>query len=569
MATEAQKATLKLARARGHTYAQIVESYRDANGQPRQRNLLTLGRVDENNGQVDKMLQTLLKARGHGGVDTATPQVQFESALSLGDVWALDQLWREIGFDCLAGVFRRARFSTAVEQAIRVMVFNRLCDADSKLGTLRWLQTVSMPGVDPAKLTHQHLLRSMDALMDHQQAVDDCVAHLLRPLIDDALSVVFYDLTTIRAAGHSVQDGDVRHFGMSKEGMVARQFMLGVVQTADGMPIYHEVFDGNTSEAPTLLPTVRKVLARYPHIRRLVMVADRGLLSVDNLTDLSAISLPDGQPLEFILAVPGRRYGEFAELLQPLHAAAEPEGETVAETSWEGLRLVVAHNPQRAQEQTDKRTARIAALEARARDLANKLDGQDAGQKKRGRKLSDSGAKARFFHEVAEAHLSKIIKVDLKSDLFTYDIDAKALARAQMMDGKLLLVTNVADLEPAEIVQRYKSLADIERGFRVLKSEIEIAPVYHRLPERIRAHASICFMALILYRVMRQRLKTAGHSASPETALAKLRRIQRQSFAINQGVPVSGISNIHREQADLLAAMNIRKPVPDAQLSLL
>ena len=560
---------IKLARARGHTYAQIVESYRDANGQPRQRNLLTLGRIDENNGQVDKMLQTLLKARGHGGVDTATPQVQFESALSLGDVWALDQLWREIGFDCLAGVFRRARFSTAVEQAIRVMVFNRLCDADSKLGTLRWLQTVSMPGVDPAKLTHQHLLRSMDALMDHQQAVDDCVAHLLRPLIDEALSVVFYDLTTIRAAGHSVQDGDVRHFGMSKEGVVARQFMLGVVQTADGMPIYHEVFDGNTSEAPTLLPTVRKLLARYPHIRRLVMVADRGLLSVDNLADLSAISLPDGQPLEFILAVPGRRYGEFAELLQPLHAAAAPEGETVGETSWEGLRLVVAHNPQRAQEQTDKRTARIAALEARASELANKLDGQDAGQKKRGRKLSDSGAKARFFHEVAEAHLSKIIKVDLKSDLFTYDIDAKALARAQMTDGKLLLVTNVADLEPAEIVQRYKSLADIERGFRVLKSEIEIAPVYHRLPERIRAHASICFMALILYRVMRQRLKAAGHSASPETALAKLRRIQRQSVAINQGVPVSGISNIHREQADLLAAMNIRKPVPDAQLSLL
>jgi transposase len=560
---------IKLARARGHTYAQIVESYRDANGQPRQRNLLTLGRVDENNGQIDKMLQTLLKARGHGSVDTATPQVQFESALSLGDVWALDQLWREIGLDCLAGVFRRARFSIAVEQAIRVMVFNRLCDADSKLGTLRWLQTVSMPGVDPAKITHQHLLRSMDALMDHQQAVDDCVAHLLRPLIDDALSVVFYDLTTIRAAGHSVQDGDVRHFGMSKEGTVARQFMLGVVQTADGMPIYHEVFDGNTSEAPTLLPTVRKVLARYPHIRRLVMVADRGLLSVDNLADMSAISLPDGQPLEFILAVPGRRYGEFAELLQPLHAAAAPEGETVAETSWEGLRLVVAHNPQRAQEQTAKRTARMAALEARASDLANKLDGQDAGQKKRGRKLSDSGAKARFFHEVADAHLSKIIKVNLKSDLFTYDIDAKALARAQMMDGKLLLVTNVADLEPAQIVQRYKSLADIERGFRVLKSEIEIAPVYHRLPERIRAHASICFMALILYRVMRQRLKAAGHSASPESALAQLRKIQRQSVAINQGVPVSGISNIHREQADLLAAMNIRKPVPDAQLSLL
>ena len=561
---------VKLARSRGHTYAQIVESFRDDNGQPRQRNLLTLGRVDENNGQVDKVLQALLKARGHGPVDTATPQLQFESALALGDVWALDQLWRELGFDCLAGVFRRARFSTAVEQAIRVMVFNRLCDADSKLGTLRWLQSVSMPGIDPGKITHQHLLRSMDALMDHQGAVDDCVAHLLRPLIDDELSVVFYDLTTIRSEGLSMQDGDVRHFGMSKEGTVARQFMLGVVQTADGMPIYHEVFDGNTSEAPTLLPTVHKVLARYPHIRRLVMVADRGLLSVDNLADLAAITLPDGRPLEFILAVPGRRYGEFVELLQPLHdAMADQAAESMAETRWEGHRLIVAHEPLRAQEQTAQRAARMAALEMRASELAGKLDGQDAGQVRRGRKLSDSGAKARFFHEVADAHLSKIIKVDLKSDLFTYGIDARALARAQMMDGKLLLVTNVADLEPVEIVRRYKSLADIERGFRVLKSEIEIAPVYHRLPERIRAHASICFMALILYRVMRQRLKAAGHSASPEAALAQLRRIQRQSVSINQGVPISGISNIHRQQAELLAAMNIRKPVPDAQLSLL
>ena len=105
-----------------------------------------------------------------------------------------------------------------------------------------------------------------------------------------------------------------------------------------------------------------------------------------------------------------------------------------------------------------------------------------------------------------EAHLAKIIKVDLQSDLFTYNIDEQALRQAQLLDGKLLLVTNVTALNPQAIVQRYKSLADIERGFRVLKSEIELAPVYHRLPQRIRAHAMICFMALILYRVMRQRL---------------------------------------------------------------
>ena len=137
------------------------------------------------------------------------------------------------------------------------------------------------------------------------------------------------------------------------------------------------------------------------------------------------------------------------------------------------------------------------------------------------------------------------------------------------MDGKLLLVTNVADLTPVEVVQRYKALADIERGFRVLKSEIEIAPVYHRLPERIRAHAMLCFMALIVYRVMRQRLKLANSDLSPEKALAQLRRIQRHRVSINQAAPISGISTINTQQAGVLAALNLKKPTEQAQPSLL
>ena len=188
---------------------------------------------------------------------------------------------------------------------------------------------------------------------------------------------------------------------------------------------------------------------------------------------------------------------------------------------------------------------------------------------KRGRKLSDSGAKARFFHEVAEAHLSRIVKVDLKSDLFTYDIDAAALERAELMDGKLLLVTNVVDLQPAEIVKRYKALADIERGFRVLKSEIEIAPVFHRLPERIKAHASLCFMALIVYRVMRQRLRLAGSELSPEAALDRLRRIQHHRVSINSATPITGVSTINDEQAEVFAALKLKKPTNDLQMNLL
>ena len=103
----------------------------------------------------------------------------------------------------------------------------------------------------------------------------------------------------------------------------------------------------------------------------------------------------------------------------------------------------------------------------------------------------------------------------------------------------------------------------------MLKSEIEIAPVFHRLPERIKAHASICFMALILYRVMRQRLKRAGSDLSPESALADLRHIQRHTVSIDNGAPIQGVSTIHPRQADVLAALSIKKPTYDAQITLL
>ena len=228
--------------------------------------------------------------------------------------------------------------------------------------------------------------------------------------------------------------------------------------------------------------------------------------------------------------------------------------EITGEVAWNGLRLVLAHDPLRAAIQTERRTTRIDELVAQGEQWAGKLVDQDGGVKRRGRKLSDSGAKARFYHAVCEAKLGEIIKVDMAAELFCYDIDAKAQRLAEMMDGKLLLVTNTRDLSPDEIVVRYKSLADIERGFKVLKSEIEIGPVYHRLPERIRAHASICFMALILHRIMRTRLRAADTGVSPERALQQLHRIQHHRIRLGAAEPITGVSSISIDQSELFNA---------------
>lgn len=563
---------LKITRSGPRQYLQLVEAFRDDAGKAKHRTLVTLGRLDQLTDSLDSVISGLLKVTGRPDfLNAPLPAVEFESARALGNVWALNELWESLGFGELRRVFRKTRHSIDVEALIRVMVFNRLCDPESKLGVLRWLDTVAMPGVEVESITHQHLLRSMDALVDHQTEVDAVVANLLRPLIDQELSVVFYDMTTIRTEGSSTQDGDVRQFGMAKEGLIARQVMLGVVQTGDGLPIYHEVFAGNTAESPTLLPTLKTVLERFPSIRRVVLVADRGLLSLDNLEALSDIRLQSGEPLEFVLAVPGRRYSEFAELLDAFQAqCGGAEQEIVSELPWRGLRLVVAHDPEVAKDAQALRRERIEALEAQAKAWVGKLDAQDAGVKARGKKLSDSGAKARLYHAVKEAHLANIIRVDLKNELFAYEIDPDALALAELMDGKLLLVTNTPDLSPQGVVDRYKSLADIERGFRVLKSEIEIGPVFHRLPERIKAHAALCFIALILYRVMRQRLSSADAQLSPERALQELQKLQHHQIRINQAErPVTGISRLSDTQDRVFAALRLKKPTQPQQLSLL
>lgn len=188
-----------------------------------------------------------------------------------------------------------------------------------------------------------------------------------------------------------------------------------------------------------------------------------------------------------------------------------------------------------------------------------KLDVQDAGQSTRGRRASDRGAYSRFQRAVAEAELTRFIQADYQADRFSYSVDEEAIARAELFDGKLVVLTNVVDFSAAEVVARYKALADIERGFRVLKSDLEIAPVYHRLPDRIRAHALICFLALVLYRIMRMRLKAHGSTVSPETALELLRRIQRHRAIIAEHA-YSGVSKTTQEQLDLFAALEIPKP---------
>lgn len=539
----------------GRRYLQIVESFRNDAGNSRLRVVANLGRLDAMKpGQLDALINGLNRAAGRA--ENSASEVIYDAALGYGDVFALHELWKDLGFDrALNRALRSGRRGIDAEALIRAMVFNRLCAPNSKLGCLRWLETVAMPAM-PKEITHQHLMRAMDSLMDHAAAVETALARQIRPLVDHDLAVVFYDLTTVRIHGEGEVEDDLRAFGMNKEvGGIARQFVLGVVQTADGLPLMHTVHPGNVAETKTLQGRLQAVLQRFP-VQRVILVADRGLLSLENIADLTAVAeqAAGRRKLEFILAVPARRYAELVETFRGLTFR-----DGLAETRFAEHRLIVAHDPERAALQSAHRLARIAELEAMAAKMVARLDAQDEGQTARGRRASDRGAYGRFSRAVAEAELTRFLKADYSADRFSYALDEAAIAEAERFDGKLVLITNAPDLTPAEAVSRYRSLADIERGFRVLKSDIEIAPVHHRLPDRIRAHALISFLALVLWRVMRLRLKARGHAASPRTALDLLARIHRHQARIADR-KFEGTTTPTPEQLDLFHALNLPKP---------
>jgi len=572
----------RISRSGGRSYLQLVESFRE-NGKVKQRMVASLGRLDEV--KVKALISDLERSIGikPAVLESSVPEslpISFAPARAYGDLYALQCLWQELGLGAaLNRSLRSSRRQFDAEALIRTMVFNRLADPCSKLGVLDWLDRVEMPGV--AAVSHQQLLRAMDALVDRMDEVESALTRLIKPLLDTSLSIVFYDLTTIRIHGEMELPEDVRQYGLNKEtGGIARQFVLGVVQSADGIPLLHTVAPGNISEASTLRPMLEHLLKRFD-VARLVVVADRGLLNLDNIAQIRALALENRRQVDFILALSARRYKAMPALMADLNYT-----NGFAETRFENERCVVAYDAQTAARQGEKRRAEINAVEALGQKLADKLDAQDTAEaareiaaaakrltrksspkinanaaKKRSKKANDRSAYVRFAKELKDRKLTKYFTINWNAEHFTFEQNEAAIVASEALDGKLVLLTSLSESEStsAQTVLRYKALADIERGFRVLKSDIEIAPMHHRIELRIRAHALICFLALLMHRLLRLKLKRAESEFSPTRALAELRSIQRHAVTLGTVVH-AGLSTIAPQQKTLFEQLKFALP---------
>ena len=437
----------KITRSGGRKYLQLVEGYRNDEGKVRHRVVANLGRLEDlNPAKLDPLINGLNRAIGRSD-STAFP-VEIESSKAYGNVFALHELWKDLGFDrALGRAMRSGRRKIEADALVRAMVFNRLCDPTSKLGCLRWLDTVAIPEMPP-KVEHHHLLRAMDALMDNVDRVETELAKQIRPLVDRDLTVVFYDLTTVRIHGEGEVDDDIRAYGMNKEtGGIARQFVLGVVQTAEGLPLMHTVHPGNVAETKTLQAMLATVLQRFP-IERVILVADRGLLSLDNIDALTSLAEQDGRTLEFILAVPARRYSDLVETFRDM----DFDEDRLAEDRFAGHRLIVAHDPLRAVENRATGAGRASPSStpwprkwsASSTPRMPERPPRDAAPPTAGRIAASPVPSRRPSSPASSRPISMLIGSAGRS--------MKAPSHeAELFDGKLALITNAPDLTPPRL----------------------------------------------------------------------------------------------------------------------
>lgn len=383
----------------------------------------------------------------------------------------------------LGRIFDEIGFGQVREEMFRHLVISRLVFPLSKLKTVDYLRSYN--GVE---YEVDQVYRYLDKLhRSHDELVQQISYRHTVKVLGGAPAVVFYDVTTLYFEAD--REDDLRVAGFSKEGRHKHpQILIGLLVSVDGYPLAYGMFEGNKFEGHTMMPVIKGFQTRHK-LGRPVVIADSGLLSNDNITQLQ------GDGYEFILGA--RIKKERAALRERILALELGDGQSVLLERHDGLRLVVSFSAKRAAKDAHNRERGLRRLE---RDLA------------RG-KLT----KAQLNNKGYNKFLAMEGEVRVSIDRAKVEQDAR-------WDGLKGYLTN-SKLSKEEIIANYSHLWQIEKAFRISKTDLRIRPVYHRLRRRIEAHVCISFCAYKLYKELQRQLAVKKSSFSPERAIELMRTI--------------------------------------------
>ncbi len=539
---------------REYTSVHLCESYRDPDkgGKPRNRVIANLGPVEKIGMDAVRSLADGFSRIAGEQQRTVEQLPRLLGAKDFGNVFAVTETWQGLGLSAIlsrAGIEGETTFPTA--DLIELMVVNRLCDPCSKLALLEWLDGVYFPGYEESKPPYHHLLRAMDRLIAVKEKAELLIAKRFLSLHEGPVDLVFYDITSTYFEGDkSLRENDIRKFGYNRDGKLnCRQIVMGIVMTREGIPLCHHVFPGNTVDKSTVVSVIRDLKSRF-RLDRVVFVGDRGMLSDDNLDTIL------DEELGFIVAHTLRRNAVAAKVIEKLEERFDrtQEEEQFLADERESVRFVLAYSPEIARTVRAKRTTLLSQADAFMENALLRL----ASPSPRGRKPTPQGTYDRIRDYLRDHHLLSLYQVGIDGDHVMVHPNGKTRSWEEKIDGMLLVETTDLSSPPEEIIHRYKELAEIERGWRALKSTLLLRPVHHWTEDRIKAHVFICVLALQIERLMRNRLKTLSVSK----ALDRLRRIKVGEMRVGDTATLLA-TEVTAEQKEILRELGV-PPLPAA-----
>jgi hypothetical protein len=437
-------------------------------------------------------------------------EVEVLDSRRLGGAWALDRLWERLGIGAAIRQVAAGRRLDAdtVERVVFALVAQRALEPGSKLAATRWVgERVAIDGL--AGFSDDQAYRAMDFLLDALEEIAGGIFGSVAHLLNLDLDIVFVDTTStyweVECADTDPELADepgddetssptqagTRAFGHSKDHRDdLPQVVIAMAVTRDGIPVRCWTFPGDTADT-AIIRTIKDDLGGWG-LRRLVWVADRGFASAANRAYLTrggghyihAEKLRHtNTEAAAALARPGR-YRSVADNLRVKEVHVAPAGNGEGEDGARAQRFVVCHNPEAAERDRQVRANLVTHLE-------QLIDGSDGWTARRRDELVGSLKTKPGLRRYLRRTRSGLLR-----------IDHAAIRREQHLDGKWLLRTSDLTLTPDDLAAAYKQLIAVERGWRDMKGALGLRPVFHHREDRIRAHVQLCWLALLLIRVI-------------------------------------------------------------------
>ncbi len=539
-----------------YTYLKVVESRRE-NRRMTQRTLVNLGNVNRwPEGKLEQVVELLA-----GFLKMDMPQladVRFTDCKQLGPYLPLSQLWDDLGLD---NIIRRAladrKIGLPVADYVKVMVFNRLVAPRSKRSVWeKAARDMRIPKIAAETLALHGYYRALEYLTSAKRPIEQALHHRVQDLFNQDLSLVFYDLTSSYFEGTACAKAKHGYSREHRPDLV--QIEIGLLVDAQGIPIGHEVFDGNVAEVSTVLGALERLKKDFG-VKRCVFVGDDGMASDANLAHIEA------QGYEYITSLALRKSNVSNTLLQQLPPlctfqrlsdnlwfkplpAVQPNASTEGQV--QSARYIAAYNPSRATTNRLHRKQRLRVCLQEMHRLANPPKG-------RGRKRTQEEAERAADRFLRQKHCQELIRLRRTDDgRFCWALERAALRQERRRDGMMILKTNARHLSDQEVAIGYRTLWRVENAFRHIKDVVQLRPIRHWSDPRVLGHVFICVLAYMLERLLDQRLEQAGESLTAWAALEQLSTITVATLQLNDQ-SIRRRSDINSRQQRLLAVMGV------------